>query len=201
MTQDPDMVYVETDLEGIMQDKMSILDSVPQMKAAAAKGRVFFHTVDALSFDQIEKSLTHFDPSKPVAVIHEGLYQYLSMNEKSQLANNIRRILQRFDGAWITPDFSTIEDTQKWFNGMDIKSATESIIKLTGRDFADRAFTDQNHVDRFISERGFQSEVVPQIDGSFTFSCLNENEDMSVEIDRMQDQLKLWIVTLNKGAS
>jgi hypothetical protein len=131
-------------------------------------------------------------------VIHEGLYQYLSMDEKEQLAHNIRHILQRFGGVWITPDFATQEDSQRWFNGADATRARQRITKLTGRDFADRAFDNHDHIGQFLTRLGFHCEVVPQIDGSFELSSLEQEAGLSAEFQRLKKALKLWIMTLDQ---
>ena len=200
MTEDPAMVYVETDLDGIMQDKLKVIEAIPAIREQASRDNIFFHTVDALNFEDIELALAHFDPSKPVAVIHEGLYQYLSMDEKKALALNIKKILQRFGGAWITPDLSSKEDSQSWYRSLHTKEEAEAIskaiFKVTQRDFDDRTFEDNAQMESFFARLGFDWDVSSQIDGSYEMTAAQRFELTEEEISGLTESLKLWTLTL-----
>jgi O-methyltransferase involved in polyketide biosynthesis len=80
MTEDPEYTYVETDLPGITEEKQQILSIIKSNQALRERQNLFFHAVNILEFPQISSAIRHFEPSRPVAVIHEGLFQYLSMS-------------------------------------------------------------------------------------------------------------------------
>ena len=107
MTEDPEYIYVETDLTELMQEKQQILSRIISNHDLRERKNLFFDAVNILSFPEIESAIRHFKPWDPVAVIHEGLYLYLSMSEKVTAVRNIHSVLSRFGGAWITPDFLT----------------------------------------------------------------------------------------------
>jgi O-methyltransferase involved in polyketide biosynthesis len=49
---------------------------------------------------------SHFDKSKPIAIIAEGFLRYLDFKQKALVANNVRSVLSLFGGAWITTDIT-----------------------------------------------------------------------------------------------
>ena len=199
MAEDPAVTYVETDLEGIMQEKFRVIASIPAMAERIAQSNVFFHTVNALNFDEIAVALEHFDPKKPIAVIHEGLFQYLSMAEKKSLAVNIKKILQSFaGGAWITPDLTNKEDQLDRFyhNKEQSEWVSQAIAKLTNRNFEDRNFESKAAVELFCADLGFNMEVSSQIDGSYQLTAASRFNLNEEEIRGLAGALQVWTLTL-----
>ena len=200
MTDDPTVTYVETDLAGIMEDKLKVMNAIAAMREKAARGNLFFHTVNAVNFEEIEQALVHFDPAGPVAVIHEGLFQYLSMQEKTALALNIKKILQRFGGVWITPDLTSKDESQSWYKALHTKEEAEAIskaiFKITARDFDDRTFENNEEMERFVAQCGFTCEVSSQIDGSYAVTSAERFGLTAEELDGLASSLRLWTLNL-----
>ena len=107
MTKDPDLIYVETDLPGLNDEKVKLVNTVMERHEINKRSNLFFHSANILNYSDIEPALSHFDVKKPVAIVHEGLFQYLTREEKAIAAKNIYKILKAFGGRWITPDLDT----------------------------------------------------------------------------------------------
>ena len=202
MAQNPEMVYVETDLPGMMASREDVITSIPALEEALNGGRIFFHAVNALNYEEIAPALSHFDPQKPIAVVHEGLYMYLTIEEKELLANNIKKILQRFGGAWITPDLATAEERKRWIeSGAMVDpsfAAWERVIETsTGRRLAAQAFRNEDHLFMFFDHLGFDFTETLQIDGSYTLSSLANGQLSDEQFATIRSILKLWILTLS----
>lgn len=195
MADEPDIIYVETDLAGIMQEKFDILNSCATMRAAAERGNVHFHTVNVLSLADIEAALVHFVPTEPVAIIHEGLTMYLTRDEQAQMACHVREVLQRFGGIWVTPDFQPAapEEARKAIPHWD--ALLQSILDRTGCDLSANAFLDDADVTQFLSELGFTTRVLPAMDDSIHLSSAANLPRSGENSEPAPDRLRVWFAT------
>jgi O-methyltransferase involved in polyketide biosynthesis len=202
MTNDPSIVYVETDLPSLATEKRSIISQSPEMKNCMARSNLFLEQVNAVSADEIDSALKHFDPNLPVAVIHEGLYMYLSREEKKKLAENIQYVLQRFGGVWITPDFMIDSEARQSINHPKavaiMEHMTKMIAQLTSRDLSQDQFKDQSDLSNFLNSIGFKLHSNPQIDGSYTLSSLKNHPMNDEHFSLLQKSLHLWTLELIK---
>lgn len=200
MTADPDIIYVETDLPTLMREKMSIAECIPALQQARRRPNLFFEEVNALAMSDLNHALRHFDSKKPIAVVHEGLYMYLSRSEKETLANNIKEILRRFDGVWITPDFMLEAEAQQFMNQPTVRSImdslTASIATLTGRDLRQDQFKDQTELNTFFEKLGYKLTTHPQIDGSYELSSLKNFPMAENHLQVLKQALRLWTLRI-----
>lgn len=200
MTTDPAIIYVETDLPALMREKMSIVERIPALQQAHRRPNLFFEQVNALAMSDLNHALSHFDSKKPIAVVHEGLYMYLSRPEKETLAKNIKEILRRFGGAWITPDFMVEAEAQQLMNQPRVRSImdtmTTSIATLTGRDIRQDQFKDQVELNTFFENLGYKLTTHPQIDGSYELSSLKAFPMAENHLKVLQQALRLWVLRL-----
>ena len=105
------------------------------------------------NYDFCEK---YFDKNKKVAVINEGLLRYLTFEEKSVIAGNVKKLLQKYGGVWITCDFTPGKFVQN--QDKNLKDLNKSLSALTDRNNLPR-FKDVKHVKTWLGERGFVAEV------------------------------------------
>jgi O-methyltransferase involved in polyketide biosynthesis len=200
MTTDPNVIYVETDLPVLTREKMSVVEQIPVLQQAYQRPNFFVDAVDALSIRDLNHALRHFDPKKPIAIIHEGLYMYLSRSEKETLANNIKEILRRFGGVWITPDFMVEAEVEHLMNQPRVRSImdsmTTSIAALTGRDLKQDQFKDQSELSNFFEKCGYKFTINPQIDGSYELSSLKTFPMTENHLSVLKEALRLWILRL-----
>jgi O-methyltransferase involved in polyketide biosynthesis len=197
MTEDPNIVYVETDLLGVHQEKVKLLSQLLPAAELKARRNLHFHTADVLSFPEIEAALESFDPKLPVGVVQEGLFHYLSRPEKETVARHVHAVLAKFGGVWITPDFITKKDYEnRIYKNPSTRDLTSALNNATQRNMYESAFEDDEDIADFINREGFSFEVGPQIDGSFALTAaerLNVSADM---LEWFKSQLKLWTCRL-----
>lgn len=202
MTKNPKITYVETDLPELTVEKLSIIERVPEMSRACRRDNLHFESVDALSMNDLHRAIRHFDDKKPLAIIHEGLYMYLSRIEKEILANNIKNILNHFGGCWITPDFMIQSDMNSLMKQPKVQSImnqlTASIATLTGRDLNQEQFTDQTDLSSFFKKLGYKITPHPQIDGSYELTSLRKLPINDEHLKILESSLKLWVLEPRK---
>ncbi|MFA6190228.1 MAG: hypothetical protein WC711_01790 [Candidatus Staskawiczbacteria bacterium] len=160
MTEDPLVNYVESDLPGILAEKQRIIEGILS-KESQARANLHFATVNALDSEQMSFVAKSFDG--PVAICNEGLMSYFNRQEKVIFAKNIRRILEEKGGVWISADFGSGSGNIGALTGSPaVKKFLDNMFNATGRDFASCRFVDQQDVDNFLEETGFEAEVVSQ---------------------------------------
>src|SRR5579859_6441679 len=99
---DPHLRYVEVDLPEMATQKRDILSHLD----ISLPGNLEVKDGDALSFDDLVKAVAGFTKDRSIVVVNEGLMRYLNFDQKATLAQNVKRLLQEFYGAWVTPDIS-----------------------------------------------------------------------------------------------
>lgn len=96
----------------------------------------------------------------PVGITTEGLLRYLTFPEKVQLCANVRDILARHGGFWITTDIHL----RHWARQRaPIRAERER--ETLGRDLDPNYFEDVEHAQRFFEENGFAVESRPLLQG------------------------------------
>lgn len=187
---DSDVVYLDTDLPGLQAVKRRLLATVPALRDPG--GRVEYLDCDATRWEDVEAAARGLRADRPVAVVNEGLLGYLDLEEKARVADNVRRLLERLGGAWITPDLATREDYARHHAAFPRTSGAHAAIgRKTGRDLEERAFDDDAHVRRFFAERGLAAEARPQLDGSFVVG-----ERAGVPLERLVAAgPRVWVLT------
>lgn len=192
MTKDPNLTYVETDLPELNQEKIDLLSTVMKRNNIKTRANLFFHAVNVLNVDEIESALRHFSVHKPLAIVHEGLFQYLTRDEKKQAAKNIHRLLERYGGIWMTPDLDTQSSFHAHLFSQSQSQEMMSLIKnLTGRDFMQNAFQDEGDVMAFFKDLGFAVSWQPQMNENISLSTLNTKHINQEVLDAL-NKLRLW---------
>jgi O-methyltransferase involved in polyketide biosynthesis len=195
MSADSELIYVESDLQPMSEEKKRLVQKMRIHQEIPLRNNLFYESADALCLEELKEAARHFSKEKPIAVIHEGLMPYLSLEEKEGLARNIHALLKSFGGWWITPDFTTRKELEKWNRNEELQSMVQSVGQLTSRSFKDSAFEDDQQVEEFCSRMGFEVSVSPQVDGSYRLTSadrLQISEDLHAEY---LSQLKLWTLT------
>jgi O-methyltransferase involved in polyketide biosynthesis len=150
MTQDPEMTYVEVDLPGIVKQKKEIIESLEQQSKIQSHKNLELVEGSALDSDVLAEATANFDEAKPITVIHEGLMRYLNFKEKAQVAENVRGLLRKFGGVYITPDI-----TLKVFVDDRVKNV---VSKMIGMDINANAFESVEQAEQFFGDLGFEIE-------------------------------------------
>lgn len=147
---DPDIMYVEVDLDGLMNNKRNIIEKFGSRK------NLYLENGSALDLESLKAAAKHFDNSKPLAVIHEGLLRYLNFDEKAIVAKNIHSLLEEFGGVWITPDI-TLKTVLKEENKAT-NDSTSKVSQTIGIDFSKTSFGSIEEAKLFFQDQGFTVE-------------------------------------------
>lgn len=192
MTKDPNMVYVETDLKSINEEKLAIIDKIKTKYNIKTLSNLFFHQANALSYFELEQTLKHFNNNKPLVIVNEGLLQYLDKNEKSLVAKNIHKLLSEFNGCWVTPDLSSVSQMHGMGDKDKYKKFIDIFAKATSRNFEQTAFLDDKDIDLFFDDLGFTVDKIPQLTADINLSTLpKEQSDLYQEANKLAH---LWVL-------
>ncbi|HVA83025.1 MAG TPA: class I SAM-dependent methyltransferase [Candidatus Aquilonibacter sp.] len=151
-TADPTFTYVETDLEETIIQKSQIAQSILQSQKIF-RPNLYFYVANALSLSHLRDAREPLGPQK-LAVVSEGIFNYLTMDERRILSQNIKHTLNLYGGAWMLSDISTEEKRARKTSNSDNKK----IRDITGRDTVSTAFQDDSHITSFFNALGFNVE-------------------------------------------
>lgn len=192
MSQNSDLIYVDTDLAGIREEKSKLVKDL-RSKSRTVTDNYHIAVANALDLSQLEAAAQVFRKDRKLVIVNEGLLMYLSADERSQLAENVRHILAMFpDGAWITPDFST----RSVFENVPekIKQFRRAISGTTDRALYENAFENEEDIDQFICDHGFVAEHHYQTD---LVPHLTSIERLGLQldiVDRLRHRLRIWLM-------
>jgi hypothetical protein len=151
-TEDPSVQYVATDLpDSLVQYRMVVQELMA--RHALKRPNLHFAPANALNLDEL-KAASNLLPDGPLTIISEGFMPYLSMEEKKIFLKNVREILSKRGGCFITSDIVVLNRNIN--RGPEIHGL---IAKTSGRDMRDRNFDDEDHAERFVNECGFDYEI------------------------------------------
>src|ERR671923_28082 len=195
MTQDPQVTYVESDLEELTDEKVSLVADLRRQYRLAEHGNLQLVTADALDRNQLGSAAKRFRRDRPIAVVNEGLLLYLSATEMATVARNIRDLLIEFDGVWITPDFSLKQD---------VKDVSEQqrrfrrvVAAATERTMYNNAFESDEQLLAFFDGLGLQPRVLNAVDAAPNVVSLDVLKLSHQILDTAKPKLRLWVLSVD----
>jgi O-methyltransferase involved in polyketide biosynthesis len=192
MTRERDFVYVESDLQGINDEKKKLIADMQTKYTIADNGRHHIATANALEFDELERAIEPLRKDQPLIVANEGLIPYLTAAERETLAGNVRKLLHKFAGGgiWITPDFTTRQVAENVSER--VKRFRAAIAGATDRPLYAAAFETDEEIDQFIKDSGFEGQCLYQIDEVphlFSSERLGINTQV---IEHLKPRMRIW---------
>jgi O-methyltransferase involved in polyketide biosynthesis len=94
--------YIDTDLPEIITSKRELIDCLKKDELNT-NAKLEFLPLNVLEENSFQETVGHFSPGE-VAIVNEGLLQYLNIEEKKKLCLIIHNILMERGGYWITAD-------------------------------------------------------------------------------------------------
>jgi O-methyltransferase involved in polyketide biosynthesis len=155
LTADPAIRYVELDLPDIAAKKRAMLETFIAHSVIGPRPNLQIAAANVVAEGALLLAIRDFAPA-PVAVINEGLLRYLTFPEKESVARNVRSVLERFGGLWITPDIRGISGLQN-----ERAAVAQLLTKLTGQPLEATLFRDEAHALAFFESLGFTVERHP----------------------------------------
>jgi len=181
MTENPNVVYVATDLPQILEEEKAITEAI-LAKLNIHRPHLHFRIVNALDRKSLLEVATLFQSSKPIAIITEGLLPYFSREEKETLAGNIHDLLKKYNGIWITSDVPTKQSWGKISQrDQGMRRRIRDISRATERNIENNVFADEKDMRQFFTKVGFAIEEYPHSNvienlSSVKFSNLSRQE-------------------------
>lgn len=177
-TEDESVTYVELDLPNMMADKRTVLSSLVEKGTIRKRQNLFIEDGSAVDLVNLQNAAKHFDTTQPIVIINEGLLRYLSFEDKTKYAENVRSLLANYGGAWITSDISLPKVFYKEDDIMAVRR--KRISEITGINVADNLFKDEEDAKLFFNDLGFEVEshsFLEVIDQLTTPEALNMAQD------------------------
>jgi O-methyltransferase involved in polyketide biosynthesis len=103
----PAIKYIECDLPAILQEKQKLVAELFPSTNKGEKPNLQFCAASVLDFEQLRKVASNLDVG-PIAVITEGLFSYLTPQEKAVVAKNVHTLLTEHKGIWVVTDLTRI---------------------------------------------------------------------------------------------
>jgi len=192
---DPVLIYVETDLPELTEQKQALLDELILDGRFSYPKNHHFTVANALDEVQLKNATQHFQPDQPLAIVTEGLIQYLSREEIEQLAQRVCGLLKTFGGVWITPDFALrqvaqpVSETHRRFR--------KAIADETGRTIYQDSFETQEEMLAFFERMELSVQWFSQVEVAPPLSSLDVLTLKTLPYwERIQAKLPVWVLSL-----
>lgn len=186
--------YVETDLPDVVATKLALLDDVRKQHAILPNPLHVVTVADALDLTQLQIAIAALDRGLPLLVLCEGLIGYLTREETTRVASNVRALLRTFaGGSWICPDFSFKSELARL--PPERVRLREAITGVTQRQLDASAFEDEAALAAFFAGAGFGVEVRSQIDESPELASIAALGLSPALVERMRPLLRVWVMT------
>lgn len=146
--------YVEVDLPTITKQKRQIVKIILKRDALPNRPNLHLEIGDATKITDLNKAVRYFKKKKSLTVITEGLLYYLDTSEKIQVANNIKKLLKKFGGVWITPDINYRRKMKSNFVANTIR-----VSAITGINLEKNKFKNIQEAKDLFDKLGFSIKV------------------------------------------
>jgi O-methyltransferase involved in polyketide biosynthesis len=194
LTRDNSLCYVETDLPDVVATKLSLLEEVRRRHDIAPSPLHVVTGADALDVEQLRAATAVFDRSRSLMILCEGLIGYLTREETARVADNVRMLIDEFEGGWwIVPDFAFKTEIRNL--PPERIRLREAITGVTQRQLDASAFEDADDLASFLRRSGFEAQVRSQIDETPSFSTISALNLSPAVIDRLRPALRVWYMT------
>jgi O-methyltransferase involved in polyketide biosynthesis len=193
MTADAGLRYVEIDREEIAAEKVALISAISRRHRLLPRDNLRVLAANILEPDPLQAATNCLRAAQPVAIVHEGLLQYLSSSETETVARNIHEILGAFGGVWITPDLALKSDAA---NVSDRQKVFQRIVaETTDRTMYNNAFENVEHVREYFKRLGFQVEMFNQLYLAPNLVSIDRLRLAPDLVDELRPRLRLWMLS------
>ncbi len=142
--------YIEMDLNNVSKNKVKLLNDISEIP-----NNLHIISGNALNYEDYIKCDNYLDNNKEIAVIDEGLLRYLTFEEKEVVARNIYKMLNKYNGVWITCDVTPKKFIEK--QNVFLPNFNANLNLVTSRNALQDRFDDIEHIKSFMSNIGFNN--------------------------------------------
>ncbi len=199
--------YIGLDLPATVSELEPV---VRQMIDPAKSDLVRYMGVDATNYSSLEKALEGVEGE--VCITTEGLLMYFTDSEVEALCENIRKILAKHGGCWITADpevtlqyimtamivygdkFEEImkNSAQRVKDKSDVEIGHSQILVKPGKDTAENLKNSMS----FLATHGLKAERLTVADYMPELSIAKDNPEMAAALGEAMKKCAFWKITL-----
>ena len=184
--------YFETDLPGIISIKQDIVEGIRKKECRVPQNHILT-PLNPLNTDELERVGELYwaiAGSKPLAVVHEGFFSYLTLDEQADMRDNMAWFLREYSpqGAWISPDFSYCSKQSAIVNFFK-----DRIARKTGRKF--NHFKSQDEVECFLAQSNLKGVQLPNDHIVGKLSCVKKAKLDPAKVKDFAEGYRAWYIT------
>lgn len=200
--------FAKMDVDYYGMDLPAVIDAMSKacgsLIAKEDQGHIHYSAVDATNYQTLKDGLA--DANGELLITTEGMLMYFTQSELEEVFHNIHRILSEHGGCWITMDNNLagaaqrvmpclVDDPEKFKMVGTILSSNKS--KTTTEN---NAFFHKDDVRKFISDMGFDLEIVSIYDylpeNFRAFSMLSDEKKQQAR-EAFRD-VCFWVMTVSQ---
>jgi len=192
----PALTYVETDLPALTAEKQQLVNRLRRQHHLADHARYLLQPANALERDELWEATAAFHRARSLAIVTEGLLQYLSPAELDGVAANVRALLRTFGpgSLWLTSDFSFRDEDAPLSDRQ--RRVRAAVTAATDRPMYASAFADHAAFDAFLARFGFRAQQSFQLDEVASLTSPATLGLTPATVERLRSRLRLWQVSL-----
>ncbi|MBR6012669.1 MAG: class I SAM-dependent methyltransferase [Selenomonadaceae bacterium] len=193
--------YTGTDLK----DVVNVLNVyAPNFLKDDMKKYVRFVTADASNRNEMINSAKEFNGK--ICIVEEDLLMYLSRDKQKAMLKNIRDILKKNGGCFVTSDFvageifmSIAKNIYGDEDALTLAKETQKIYEdISEMFFNETMFKSKEEAVKFIEDAGLKIEMRPIFSGTPNIRSIRDLNNRDIEnINAMTQQKLLWIITVD----
>ena len=212
--------YVGGDLPAVID---SFVPVVNEMLTDEEKKKVAFKVTDATSYESMEKAVAHIDG--PICISMEGLTPYLNKEEKKRFFSNIKRLLAKKGGCWLSADVETMayyragigtfaeskEEAQQMINAFLAAFSTQSDSDIMGNDLIERKDKnasglsggyDYDDMEKVYNSYGLKVERIPYYRDDLELRMFSKlTPEQTAKLKTLIKQVHIWKLTSDPEVS
>ena len=193
--------YVGTDLSDVVE----VLNFyAPNFVKDDMKKYIRFAVADAADHDEMMNAAKSLDGK--ICIVEDGLLMYLSRDQQKAMLKNIRDILKKNGGVFVTSDFvagdifmsinrTIYGDEDALVIAKETQKVYEDLSKVF---FNDTIFKTKEEAVKFIEETGLKVTMRPIFTGTPNIISIRDLNSHDIEsINALMQQKLLWVITVD----
>ena len=193
-------MFVGTDFAPSIAEIRTVL---PDCLSRKQQKRVHYAIADAK--DQVGMMRAADRLEGPVCITMDGLMMYLTREEQATVLKNIKAILEKHGGAYVTSDFLAREfvkaATAVVYDDKDAqrvyRQSAEMYEKTANVDFDKAFFADADEAQKFIESQGLKVKRIPLFQRPVALQSAKDfNFGQYQKLESLKNELFLWEITV-----
>ena len=192
----PTISYIDSDYD---QNSVVLKQSILQEELLQVPlNNLQFTVLNAMNTEELMQMAERLDSDRPIIIYNEGLMAYMNATELQQLAANIKGLLGKFGGAWVTPDPALSEQRRVGVAKLsdDLAGLIRSAETLAEQNYQQHGFKNPEEADIFFAKNGFTIEKFSQPTDLHSFDSAKINPDLAIKLQQdIKDNGRVWVLT------